>query len=204
VLTANQVIGQFNSVELGPDFFTNRVQLTYEPTRVLVTPLPPVCGGIDNQPTNAVTCRGGSAAFSTTVTGVGALTYQWHKDGNPLPNGPTGSGSILAGTDTPSLSITNIDALDLGNYTCLVTTRCGSAETDPASLIICIADVDDGAASGTCDGGVGIEDLLYYLAQYDQGTLRADVDDGSGTGTPDGGVGIEDLLYYLQRFDAGC
>ena len=68
----------------------------------------------------------------------------------------------------------------------------------------CVADVDDGSQTGTPDGGVGIEDLLYYLNIYDQGVIAADVDDGSGTGTRDGGVGIEDLLYYLQRYDGGC
>jgi hypothetical protein len=68
----------------------------------------------------------------------------------------------------------------------------------------CIADVDDGSGSGTPDGGVGVEDLLYYLGLFDAGAAAADVDDGTGTGQPDGGVGIEDLLYYLVRFDAGC
>jgi hypothetical protein len=68
----------------------------------------------------------------------------------------------------------------------------------------CVADMDNGTGTGTPDGGVGIEDLLYYLGVYDAGTSRADVDDGTGTGTPDGGVGIEDLLYYLERYDAGC
>jgi hypothetical protein len=68
----------------------------------------------------------------------------------------------------------------------------------------CVADVDDGEGGGRPDNGVGIEDLLFYLALYDAGDIRADVDDGSGTGFHDGGVGIEDLLYYLERFDAGC
>jgi hypothetical protein len=68
----------------------------------------------------------------------------------------------------------------------------------------CIADVDDASGLGSCDGGVGIEDLLYYLSVYDAGAIRADVDDGTATGTRDGGVGIEDLLYYLVRYDAGC
>lgn len=70
--------------------------------------------------------------------------------------------------------------------------------------VTCIADVDDGQETGLPDGGIGIEDLLYYLGQYDQGTPRADVDDGQATGIPDGGVGIEDLLYFLFRYDAGC
>ena len=30
----------------------------------------------------------------------------------------------------------------------------------------CVADVDDGSGTGAQDGGVGIEDLLYYLARY--------------------------------------
>lgn len=69
---------------------------------------------------------------------------------------------------------------------------------------LCIADVDDGTGSGTPDGGVTIDDLLYYLDLFGSGVARADVDDGSGTGTPDGGVTIDDLLYYLVRFEAGC
>jgi hypothetical protein len=68
----------------------------------------------------------------------------------------------------------------------------------------CVADVDDGSGTGTPDGGVTIDDLLYYLLIFESGELAADVDDGSGTGTPDGGVTIDDLLYYLQRFELGC
>src|SRR6185295_4462139 len=31
---------------------------------------------------------------------------------------------------------------------------------------LCVADFDDGSGTGTPDGGVGIEDLLYYLHVY--------------------------------------
>jgi len=68
----------------------------------------------------------------------------------------------------------------------------------------CVADVDDGSGTGTPDGGVTIDDLLYYLGIFEAGSVAADVDDGSGTGTPDGGVTIDDLLYFLTRFEAGC
>ncbi len=68
----------------------------------------------------------------------------------------------------------------------------------------CPADLDDGAGSGVCDGGVDINDLLYFLAQYEAGNIAADLDDGSGTGTPDGGVDINDLLFFLVRYEAGC
>ena len=68
----------------------------------------------------------------------------------------------------------------------------------------CVADVDDGQFSGRQDGGVGIEDLLYYLFFYDIAWPTVDIDDGSGAGIPDGGVGIEDLLFYFSHYNAGC
>lgn len=69
----------------------------------------------------------------------------------------------------------------------------------------CPSDVDGGLGDGVPDGGVGIEDLVYYVIDlYLPGDARADRDDGGGTGTCDGGVGIEDLLYYLARYNAGC
>ncbi len=71
---------------------------------------------------------------------------------------------------------------------------------DPA----CPADVDDGSGTGTPDGGVTIDDLIYYLGLFEAGDIDADVDDGSGTGTLDGGVTIDDLIYFLTRFEAGC
>lgn len=68
----------------------------------------------------------------------------------------------------------------------------------------CPADLDDGSGTGTPDGGVTLEDLLYYIDLYDSGSTSADLDNGTSTGTPDGGVTIEDLLYFLLRFDSGC
>ena len=68
----------------------------------------------------------------------------------------------------------------------------------------CAADVDDGSGLGHPDRGVDINDLLYFLAQYEAGLAPADLDDGSGTGTPDGGVDINDLLFFLAHYEAGC
>lgn len=71
-------------------------------------------------------------------------------------------------------------------------------------VAICPADVEDGSGRGIPDGGVTIDDLLYYLSLFNAGDQHSDVDDGSFTGTPDGGVTIDDLLYYLLRFEQGC
>ncbi len=68
----------------------------------------------------------------------------------------------------------------------------------------CQADLDDGSGVGTPDGGVTIDDLVYFLSAFGAGTTAADLDDGSATGTPDLGVTIDDLIYYLTHFAGGC
>jgi hypothetical protein len=70
--------------------------------------------------------------------------------------------------------------------------------------VACPADLDNGSGNGTPDGGVDVNDLLYFLVQFEAGAVAADLDNGSGTGTPDGGVDINDLLYFLVRFEGGC
>jgi len=77
--------------------------------------------------------------------------------------------------------------------------------TDPAG---CPADLDNDGVfpGGTPDGGVDINDLLFFLAAFEGGDVAADLDnDGDpAVGTPDGGVDINDLLFFLARFEAGC
>lgn len=68
----------------------------------------------------------------------------------------------------------------------------------------CVADLDDGSGTGSADGGVTVDDLLYFVSIFEDGVARADLDDGSGTGVPDGGVTIDDLLYFLIRYEVGC
>lgn len=68
----------------------------------------------------------------------------------------------------------------------------------------CRADIDNGTGVGLPDGGVTIDDLLYYLILFESGSAAADMDDGQGMGLQDGGVTIDDLLYFLSRFEAGC
>jgi hypothetical protein len=78
----------------------------------------------------------------------------------------------------------------------VVGATCGSAP--------CRADLDNGSGSGSPDGAVDINDLVYFLVRFESGHVAVDLDNGSGSGTPDGGVDVNDWLFFLLRFEAGC
>jgi hypothetical protein len=62
------------------------------------------------------------------------------------------------------------------------------------------ADIDNGNGLGVCDGGVDINDLLYFLAQFQSNSLGADIWPAP---EGDGAVTLEDLQAFLKGFEAG-
>ncbi len=92
----------------------------------------------------------------------------------------------------------------------IISTRVDSLGVAPNDIVVwaiptpCDADLDDGTGTGTRDGAVTIDDLLYFLGMYEGGDVRADLDDGSGTGTRDQAVTIDDLLFFLAHYEGGC
>ncbi len=60
----------------------------------------------------SITNVAGTTATFSVATGVGGcsapLTYVWNKNGSPLSDGPTGSGSTIAGSTTATLTISNV------------------------------------------------------------------------------------------------
>lgn len=181
--------------------------------------LNPLCLGTTqiSGPADVTGCPDVASTFSVAALGSGPFLYQWqwtHPVSQPawtdvaLGANLTAAGLPAFFAAAPTTGSVTVSSFARGlagvRFRCQVTSPCGSGPTSEARLVFCPADVDDGSALGTCDGGVGIEDLLYYLSIYDAGIVEADVDDGSGSGTPDGGMGIEDLLYFLFRYDGGC
>jgi hypothetical protein len=163
--------------------------------------LPPIADAGADQ---TVTDADNSGSESVTLNGSGSsdpdgtiVDYQWVDGSTILAQGPNPSPSVMLGVGTHTITLH-------------VTDNRGGTATDFVVVTVeagttgCVADVDDGSGTGTPDGGVTIDDLLYYLVIFEAGSLDSDVDDGSFTGTPDGGVTIDDLLYFLFRFEGGC
>jgi PKD repeat protein len=74
---------------------------------------------------------GSDADLSVTAQGVGELSYQWRHDGVDLID----SGRI-SGAHSPTLHLSALEDADAGEYSCVVTDDCGSAESSPTLLVV--------------------------------------------------------------------
>jgi len=101
--------------------FSGGTIATNAPTYALVAPL-------------AQTNKAGTTA-SLTVTSDGypsiSLSYQWRKDGIPLSD----DGNV-AGSTTPTLTVTNVLAADTGIYDVIVANASGSVTSEAATLTV--------------------------------------------------------------------
>lgn len=184
--------GRFNIAEDFPAFGYAR-WMEWRPARI---ELPP--------PDAMTICKHANVQIDTQGYGTVPMSFQWLRDGVPIADGPTEWNSIIIGATTPSLTIVRPTLGDTGTYVCVALNACATAPTDGTLLTFCPADLDDGSGSGACDGAVAIDDLIYFLSAFENGTLDADLDDGTARATPDGAVTIEDLVFMLVRFEEGC
>jgi hypothetical protein len=86
---------------------------------------------ITKQPSSLAVLTGSTASFTVNAVGSGLLTYQWQKAGVNLSDGGKSSGSM-----TPTLTITNVQAGELGSYSILVSNAYGASASSAATLAI--------------------------------------------------------------------
>ncbi len=92
------------------------------------TVLPPV---ITTQPTNQAAAAGSTVTFVLTATGTPPLIYQWQLNGTNLVNG----GSI-SGATSATLTLSNAQTTNSGNYLAIVTNFAGSVTSSVAVLTV--------------------------------------------------------------------
>ncbi len=83
------------------------------------------------QPTNQMVNRGQDVTLSVVAAGTAPLSYQWRTNAVNLSDG----GNVW-GVHTPTLTLTNVQLSNAGNYTVVVTNQYGSATSDTALLTV--------------------------------------------------------------------
>jgi hypothetical protein len=83
-------------------------------------------------PANQTVCLGGTAVFGVTASGTGPFTYQWRRGTTDLTDT-----AYISGSQSSTLTISNVQPSDLGTYTCVVRDFClptQSATSSAATL----------------------------------------------------------------------
>lgn len=93
---------------------------------------------IAQQPASQTRQAGEDAHFvSQAADGHGGLLYQWYKDGIPLSDGLTATGSeILGATSRTELFVFNVGPTDAGGYRLEVRNACGADTSSTATLTV--------------------------------------------------------------------
>lgn len=89
----------------------------------------PSAPSIITQPANKIYVAGGSTSFSVVAAGTEPLSYQWFRDGFPMVND-----ARISGANGSVLSLTAMQASDIGNYHVSVSNNLGTATSATASL----------------------------------------------------------------------
>jgi hypothetical protein len=92
------------------------------------------------QPTS-VQLRAGETSFTLSASLTGAESVVWKKDFVTLADGTSETGSVLSGTATPVLKVSQAGGADVGYYWLEARNTSGSVITVPVTVVIAVAPV---------------------------------------------------------------
>ena len=113
-----------------------------------------VAPSIGSSPSNATFSACSSSIILTVgASGTGPFTYQWFKDGNPVSNGTTASGSVISGANGQQIRIAPpLTPADVGSYYAIVTGQCGTPVQSASAAVTLDPAFATPAANDTCGG----------------------------------------------------
>ncbi|MBS0195944.1 MAG: hypothetical protein JSR77_04225 [Planctomycetes bacterium] len=145
-------------------------------------------------PQDSLSCLGTDAMFQVSTVGSGPFTFQWRQHGIALTDGPTGTGSVIVGANTPTLMISNVSDADEAEYDCKVSNSCGRATSRAATLTVCACLACP--ADFNQDGGIDGADVSFFFDRWEVGNCDADVN-------ADGGTDGADVDAFFAAWEAG-
>lgn len=154
---------------------------------------------VARQPVSLARCRDGVTFSCLEARGYeSGAAFHWQRNGVPLSNGPTGTGSVVSGATSRTLAVLNAGNADEGSYRCIVSNSCGSEATSSATLVVCAGDRD---CSGVTDPADVSAFVAEWLASLEGGTTGADFD---GNGQVDPADVSRFVATWYDELGSGC
>lgn len=119
---------------------------------------PPV---ITVQPVSLTVNPGSTATFTVVATGPGTLVYQWFVSGNQI-----------AGANNPTLTISNVQGTNAGNYHVTITNTGGSVTSNTVTLTVNQTTPPPPSGGGGGGGGGGAPSAWFIAALLLVGAAR--------------------------------
>ena len=123
---------------------------------------------ITHQPETLNVKPGLGASFTVTAIGTGKLSYQWYFHGKPL-----------SGATAATLSLSNVQLAESGDYTVTVTDSIGSSTSDPARLNVLVRPIflsqpsaQTAVVGDTVQFEVVLDGLSPFSYQWKRGTTK--------------------------------
>ena len=140
-----------------------------------LTVVVPVAPAVTTPPASQTVLAGGSVSFNVVVTGTEPLSYQWNQNGFPIGSA-TGA----------SLTLTNVQPGDAGNYTVTVTNSAGNDTSAPAVLTVVVPDLYWNLAAANFGQDWSVTTLIMANDNWSAvpslvGYLGQDITTGTGT-----------------------
>jgi alpha-tubulin suppressor-like RCC1 family protein len=165
---------------------------------VTVTVLPPMPAAVTVQPTNQSALYGSTVAISASIAGTQPLVCQWWKNGTNLFDG-----GRLSGTTTATLTISNVQPGDFGDYTLVVTNAYGAGTNITALSVVPMMAWGNNSQGQTV---VPLDFTNVMSAEADNGRSIALRSDGTVAVWPqnpstDPPAGLSNVVAVAQGYD---
>lgn len=138
-----------------------------------------------------------------------SATYQWQRERVPIDP------AVNPSAATATLVLTNLGPDDAGRYSCIITDRCDTYESNYGTLQVpvcpcTVADLAGGGENGLeADGTLDGADFVAFMNSFGIGDALIDpladiAGDGADGLSRDGVVDGTDFVAFIHLFAAGC